>query len=105
MKLPNPVIYLLLSLLTAGPARAQHADSLKTRLGALSSQWRNHELKDTDYLRSLDSLVPFLVQEDSLPQWLSIYRDIAFADPKPDKHKAFYYTYMALNAANTSKLG
>jgi signal transduction histidine kinase len=53
----------------------------------------------------MDSLVPFLEQEDSLPQWLSAYRDIAFANPAPGRHKANYYTYMALNAANTKKLG
>ena len=53
----------------------------------------------------MDSLVPFMAQEDSLPQWLSIYRDIAFANPKPDRHKANYYTYMALNAYNSKKLG
>jgi signal transduction histidine kinase len=91
--------------LTADSARSQGADSLKARLAALTGQWRTHHLNDTVYLRSLDSLVPFLEQEDSLPQWLSIYQDIAFANPKPNRHKAYYYTYMALNAANTRKLG
>ncbi|HEV2478042.1 MAG TPA: ATP-binding protein [Puia sp.] len=74
-------------------------------MAVLSGQWRTHQLKDTDYLRSMDSLVPFLEQEDSLPQWLSAYRDIAFTDPQPSRYKAYYYTFMALNAANTKKLG
>ena len=105
MKLSNPITYCFLFLFAVSSARGQSADSLRTRLAAVSGQWRNHKLKDTDYLRSMDSLVPFMAQEDSLPQWLSIYRDIAFANPKPDRHKANYYTYMALNAYNSKKLG
>jgi signal transduction histidine kinase len=105
MKLSNPIIYCFLFLFAATSVRGQSADSLRARLSVLSVERQNHHLKDTDYLRSLDSLVPFMVQEDSLPQWLSTYRDIAFANPKPNRHKAYYYTYMALNAANTKKLG
>lgn len=105
MKLSNRIIYSLLFVLAGITARGQQADSLKTRLTILSSAYRTHRLKDTDYLRSMDSLVPYLVQEDSLPQWLSIYRDIAFVNAGPSRHKAYYYTYMALNAANTKKLG
>lgn len=105
MKLSNPIIYCFLLLFAATSVRGQSADSLRARLSVLSVERQNHHLKDTDYLRSLDSLVPFMVQEDSLPQWLSTYRDIAFANPKPNRHKAYYYTYMALNAANTKKLG
>jgi signal transduction histidine kinase len=105
MKRSNPITYCLFFLFIAGTARGQSADSLKMRLAALSNQWRTHHLKDTDYLRSMDSLVPFLEQEDSLPQWLAAYRDIAFANPKSSRYKAYYYTFMALNAANTKKLG
>jgi signal transduction histidine kinase len=105
MKLPNLILYCFLLLLMVASARGQSADSLRSRMSVLSRGRQSHLLKDSDYLRSMDSLVPFMVQEDSLPQWLSLYRDIAFADAKPDKHKAFYYTYMALNAANTRKLG
>lgn len=85
--------------------RGQSADSLKARLAILSAKWQGHLLKDTDYLRAMDSIVPFLEQEDSLPQWLTLYREIAFADPKPGLRHAHYYTYMALNAVNTNKLG
>jgi signal transduction histidine kinase len=105
MKLSNPIIYCFLLLLAAASVRGQSADSLRTRLKVLSNEWRTHKLKDTDYLRAMDSLVPFMVEEDSLPQWLAVYRDIAFANPVPDRHKAYYYTFMALNAANTKKLG
>ena len=105
MKLPNLGLYCFLIMLTVSSARGQSADSLRRRMRVLSGERQNHLLKDTDYLRSMDSLVPFMMQEDSLPQWLSAYRDIVFANVKPDRHKAYYYTYMALNAANTKKLG
>ncbi len=105
MKLLNLVLYCFLFLLTVISVRGQSADSLRSRMRVLSAERQNHLLKDTDYLPSMDSLVPFMAQEDSLPQWLSAYRDIAFAGDRPDRHKAYYYTYMALNAANTRKLG
>jgi signal transduction histidine kinase len=97
---------LLIPCLLPGIAgRTQSADSLKTRLAALLHARQLHMLKDTDYLRSVDSIAPKLEMEDSLPQWLTTYRDIAFADTRPGRHKALYYTYLALNAANTNKLG
>jgi signal transduction histidine kinase len=103
--LSNRVIYSFLFIFVAITTRGQQADSLKARMAILTVERRDHRLKDTDYLRAIDSLAPFLVQEDSLPQWLSPYRDIAFANPGPDKYKAYYYTLMALNAYNTKKLG
>lgn len=105
MKLPSPLIYCILLVLATRAVYGQQADSLKTRLTILDGRLQSHKLKDTDYLRSLDSLAPFLEQEDSLPEWLLKYRDIAFSDPKPGIFRARYYTYMALNAANTKKLG
>jgi len=99
-------LYYIVSLCLLGTgAVGQRADSLRTRLQVLERERRIHALKDTDYLRGVDSIVPFLVQEDSLPEWLGDYRDIAFGDPRPNRHKAFYYTYLALNAYNTRKLG
>ncbi|HWB91391.1 MAG TPA: ATP-binding protein [Puia sp.] len=96
------VVYLC--LLWVG-ARGQRADSLRSRLVSLARERQTLLLKDTDYLRAVDSIAPFLEQEDSLPEWLQTYRDIAFADIRPGRHKAYYYTYLALNAYNTKKMG
>lgn len=95
----------LLCLLPGTGVLGQRADSLRLRLGVLERERQVRMLKDTDYLRAVDSIAPLLELEDSLPEWLSTYRDIAFADPRPGRHRAFYYTYLALNAYNTKKLG
>ena len=106
MQLSRRLTCLCLSLCLWGTcALGQRADSLRARIAVLAREKRDRILKDTDYLRAVDSIAPFLELEDSLPEWLDLYRDIAFADPKPGRHKAFYYTYLALNAYNTKKLG
>lgn len=106
MPLSYRLVCCFFSLCTWGTvALGQKADSLRGRLAVLAKERQTHMLKDTDYLRAVDSIAPFLEQEDSLPEWLSTYRDIAFADARPGRHKAYYYTYLALNAYNTKKLG
>jgi signal transduction histidine kinase len=84
---------------------AQSTDSLKHRLAALLEARQERVLKDTDYLRSVDSIAPLLEQQDSLPQWLATYRDLAFSDPRQLRRRANYYTFLALNAYNTNKFG
>ncbi|GGA99378.1 hypothetical protein GCM10011511_23370 [Puia dinghuensis] len=84
---------------------AQVSDSLHHRLANLLVQYRARLLKDTDYLRSVDSIAPLLEGDDSLPGLLSTYRQIAFGDPTLGRRRANYYTYLALNAYNASKFG
>ncbi len=102
-RLTNCFIVLGVFAWTTGLAQA--TDSLKARLAFLQQARQEHLLKDTDYLRSVDSVAPLLEQEDSLPEWLSTYRDIAFSDPHQAGRRASYYTYMALAAYNANKFG
>ncbi len=85
--------------------RAQMADSLKHRLRTLEVRREARLMKDTDYLRSVDSIAPLLEAADSLPQWLDTYRQIAFGEPHLGRWRAYYYTYLALNAYNANKFG
>lgn len=94
-----------LGVLTGLFGRAQMADSLKQRLAALETLHHAQRLKDTDYLRSVDSIAPLLETDDSLPQLLKSYQQIAFGDPALGRRRAYYYTYLALNAYNTNKFG
>ncbi|HXB08625.1 MAG TPA: ATP-binding protein [Puia sp.] len=98
-------LLLCLSVLAGHTLDAQVTDSLKHRLATLETRRQARLLKDTDYLRSVDSIAPRLEAEDSLPQLLSTYRQIAFDDQKLGRYRAFYYTYLALNAYNASKFG
>lgn len=98
--------YLLtLGILASYSPRAQVADSLKHRLAALLIQYQARLLKDTDYLRRVDSIAPMLEGDDSLPQLLSTYRQIAFGRTRLGRQRANYYTWLAINAYNTKKLG
>ena len=94
-----------LGLLTGLFGHAQASNSLKHRLADLEAQRQVRSLKDTDYLRSVDSVAPLLEAEDSLPRLLSSYQQIAFGDSALGRFRAHYYTYMALNAYNTNKFG
>lgn len=97
--------FFCLGSLSSFDCQAQSTDSLKNRMLQLLRARREHVLNDTGYLRGIDSLAPLMEGEDSLPDWLSVYRDIVFADPRMGRRRASYYTYLALNAYNTSKLG
>jgi signal transduction histidine kinase len=103
----NSLKSLLLSLgiLTCLFGEAQVTDSLKHRLAALEIGRQAGLLKDTDYLRSVDSIAPLLEGDDSLPGLLASYRQIAFDGPSRGRWRAYYYTYLALNAYNSSKFG
>jgi len=103
----NSLKSLLLSLgvLSGLFGQAQLTDSLKHRLAVLEAERQARLLKDTDYLRSVDSIAPLLEGEDSLPQLLSSYRQIAFDGPALGRWRSHYYTYLALNAYNSSKFG
>lgn len=94
-----------LGLQTGLFGHAQLSDSLKHRLAALDARREARLLKDTDYLRSVDSIAPLLETEDSLPRLLTAYQQIAFGNPALGRWRAWYYTYMALNAYNTNKFG
>jgi signal transduction histidine kinase len=101
----KPLIAVCLGVTGALSPRAQGADSLKRRLAALQGQFQARRLKDTDYLRSVDSIAPLLEGDDSLPVLLSTYRQIAFDDRGQVRRRANYYTYLALNAYNANKFG
>jgi two-component sensor histidine kinase len=93
------------AILIGSSLYAQMADSLKRRVGALQVRLEARLLKDTDYLRSVDSIAPLLEGDDSLPRVLSAYRQIAFGSPGYGRWRAYYYTYLALNAYNSNKFG
>jgi signal transduction histidine kinase len=74
-------------------------------LAGLLQSYKAHRLNDSAYLRAVDSLAPFLLAEDSLPEWLGTYRDIAFGNTRLGVYRAHYYTYMAIHATNKNQLG
>jgi signal transduction histidine kinase len=107
MGLPNRLrsILLLTGILAGIIVNAQVSDSLCRRMTILQKDLQQKKLKDTDYLRAVDSIAPRLEMEDSLPLMLTTYRDIVFSKPGPGARRASYYTYLALNAYNTHRPG
>lgn len=85
---------------------AQKPTELKSRLSHLQSQYTQHRLSDTAYLKRVDSIAPLLVHEDSLPQYLELYRQVAFnEDSALGKYRATYFAVMSLWALNNNKPG
>jgi signal transduction histidine kinase len=107
MRLPHPFRswLLLFGMLAGTTGFAQKSDSLRLRLAALVRERNGHILKDTDYLRAVDSIAPKLVREDSLMQWLTRYREIAFSDPSQGRRRSNYYSWLAIHAYLDSKFG
>lgn len=77
------------------------AQNTNDRLQALL---RRHSA-DTVYLKGVDSLAPQLLNDDSLPQELIAYRQIAFRPSVPGKFRMRYYRYLALQAFNKGRFG
>jgi signal transduction histidine kinase len=75
------------------------------RLSVLLREYRDHVLSDTAYLRAVDSIAAMLGNDDSLPQRLAVYREIAFGEKIKGPWKARYYGYMALYFNNKSQFG
>jgi signal transduction histidine kinase len=92
-------------LFTRGRSFAQAPVIPAGRLSGLLREYRDHVLNDTAYLKAVDSIAPMLGNDDSLPQRLAVYREIAFGDNIKGSWKARYYSYMALYYANKSQFG
>jgi signal transduction histidine kinase len=99
-----PFLYCLGSL-TGNYLHAQQTDTLRLRMSHLLARYRGHSITDTEYLKGVDSIAPMLGKEDSISQLLSVYQQLAFAEPSRGKYRAGYYTYLAMNAYNSSRLG
>jgi signal transduction histidine kinase len=100
----NPLL-LILFLLPAVNTRAQRPALLKRHLADLQVQYQARSLPDTVYLKAVDSAASLLLQDDSLPQLLSAYQQIAFGEPGLGKYRAKYYTYLAIYSYNRNRLG
>src|SRR6201991_3016517 len=94
-----------LGTLIGNRVHAQQTETLRQRLSHLLARYREHSIADTNYLKGVDSIAPMLGKEDSLSQLLSVYQQLAFAEPSRGKYRAGYYTYLAINAYNSSRLG
>ncbi|MHA4806521.1 sensor histidine kinase [Flavitalea flava] len=85
--------------------QAQKTDSLKKHLAELSARYQGHFLPDTVYLKGVDSAAPLLLNDDSLKELLSVYRQIAFGNKTLGMYRGKYYTYLAIFSYNMNKYG
>lgn len=81
------------------------AQNTNDRLQALLRAHGAHVVGDTAYLKGVDTLAPQLLNDDSLPQELSVYRQIAFQPSVPARFRVKYYNYRALQAAAKNRYG
>lgn len=104
--LPKLVLLLFcLDSFTGNQVHAQQTDTLKLRLSDLLVRYRSHRINDTQYLKGVDSIAPMLEKQDGLAEDLSVYQQLAFAEPSRGKYRAGYFTYLAINSYNLNKLG
>ena len=89
----------------AAQGRKEAQASPGQRLSGLQAQYREHRLGDTAYLKAVDSIAPRILDNDSLPQWLTSYREVAFSDQRWGAYRASYYTYLAIYSYNKNQFG
>jgi signal transduction histidine kinase len=93
-------------VVTGGNSVAQSPASAVQRLSVLLRLYHDHRLGDTAYLKAVDSVAPLMPGiDDSLPQRLDTYREIAFGDKKWGIYRAHYYTYLTLYYYTRNMLG
>jgi signal transduction histidine kinase len=93
-------------VITGGSSFAQASAIPVQRLSVLLGLFRSHRLADTAYLKAVDSVAPLILgSDDSLPEHLETYRELAFNDKKRGVYRAHYFTYLALYSYARSKLG
>ncbi len=105
--LSKPLLFLSLFCLvvSGGNNFGQSPPSSGQHLAGLLRSYRSHHLNDTAYLRAVDSVAPVLLAQDSLPEWLGVYKEIAFGNERLGIYRAHYYTYMAIHANTRNQFG
>lgn len=88
-----------------GQAQPAASGSPHQRLTAALARWQAGRLPDTGYLRAVDSIAPQLLNDDSLAQELSTYRQLAFGNKDLGRYRMWYYRYMAIFSLNKNKSG
>lgn len=89
-------------VIATGLSRAQGQGG---QISGLLTRYRDHRLSDTAFLKAVDSIAPPLLSNDSLPQLLSAYQEIAFGDKRWGRYRANYYTYLAIYSYNKNQFG
>ena len=100
IKKPLQSFVLCCLVIATGQSRAQGQG-----VSGLLIQYREHRLGDTAYLKAVDSIAPRILDNDSLPQWLTSYREVAFSDQRWGAYRASYYTYLAIYSYNKNQFG
>jgi signal transduction histidine kinase len=85
--------------------QSQPAWSPQKRLATALTRWQGGQLSDTSYLHTVDSIVPRLLNDDSLGERLATYRQIAFSNQGLGRYRMWYYRYMAIYSINKNKYG
>lgn len=105
MRSNSKLFFLFFLFFVWGTVQAQKTDSLRKHLAYLLSHYQEHLLPDTAYLKGVDSAASLLVNDDSLKELLSPYRQIAFGDKTLGIYRGRYYSYLAILSYNMNKYG
>ncbi|MBN9384429.1 MAG: hypothetical protein J0H74_26990 [Chitinophagaceae bacterium] len=108
MSIQKYALYLLYLLALAGKAvyaQPPSSGSPHQRLSVALARWQAGQLPDTVYLKTIDSIAPQLLNDDSLVQELSTYRQVAFGNKALGRYRMWYYRYMAIFSLNKNKAG
>ncbi len=102
---PLQLVTLCCLVVSGAGSQAQSPAPSIQHLAALLQAYHSFRLNDSAYLKAVDSVAPVLLAEDSLPEWLGTYREVAFGDGRWGVYRSHYYTYMAIHSTDKNQFG
>lgn len=75
---------------------ARSMDSTKSFIQTLHTQYQQHQVADTVFLKAFDSVFNFILDHEHLDAYLETYRGIAFGEQVPSKYRISYFSYMGI---------
>lgn len=75
---------------------ARSVDSSKTYIQQLHSAYQQQQVPDTVYLKGLDSVFNFILDDEHLGTYLDTYRSIVFNQESLARYRISYFSYMGI---------
>lgn len=94
-----------LLMAAAYAANAREKDSLRLFMQQLDARYQHKQLSDTQYVKTIDSLVFFLFDKKEFPQYLETYRSIIFSNNQFALRRIVYFQYLGIYEVNNNSNG
>ena len=86
-------------------SNARETDSLHLFMQKLNADYAKHQISDSLYVKTIDSLVFVLFDKKEFPQHLETYRSIIFSNDRFALRRIVYFQYLGIYEVNNNSNG